>query len=124
MRPSTSTSHIWTPARGWCSGGAAEAYAEHVQLPFVFRTAQGVEVIETKSDLHGDISQLHEWLASQGVTDYHRIARTARYLDADTIEGFHVTYALRGATPRGGPLCQPDDPEAGRDHLEDVLCRT
>jgi len=79
--------------------GAAEAYAEHVQLPFVFRTAQGVEVIETKSDLHGDISQLHEWLASQGVTDYHRIARTARYLDADTIEGFHVTYALRGATP-------------------------
>jgi len=39
--------------------GAAEAYAEHVQLPFVFRTAQGVEVIETKSDLHGDISQLH-----------------------------------------------------------------
>jgi hypothetical protein len=79
--------------------GDAEAYGEHAQLPFVFRTAQGVEVIETANDLSDDIRQVHEWLASQGVTDYHRIARSARYLDEDTIEGFHVTYALRGATP-------------------------
>lgn len=79
--------------------GEPEAYAEHAQLPFVFRTAQGVEVIETAKDLGGDIRQVHEWLGSQGVTDYHRIAREARYLDDDTIEGFHVTYALRGATP-------------------------
>jgi len=79
--------------------GDTEAYAEHAQLPFVFRTAQGVEVIETARDLSEDIRQLHEWLGSQGVTDYHRIARDARYLDGDTIEGFHVTYALRSATP-------------------------
>jgi hypothetical protein len=79
--------------------GDAEAYAAHAQLPFVFRTAQGVEVIETARDLSDDIHQLQEWLTCQGVTDYHRIARSARFLDEDTIEGFHVTYALRGATP-------------------------
>lgn len=79
--------------------GDAEGYSVHAQLPFVFRTAEGIEVIETVKDLTEDIRQIHEWLRTQGVTDYHRIAREARYLDADTVEGFHVTYALRGALP-------------------------
>jgi hypothetical protein len=77
--------------------GAAEAYGAHAQLPFVFRTGGGVEVIETAADMAADIRQIHHWLRSKGVTDYHRIARSARYLDPDTIEGFHVTYALQGA---------------------------
>jgi hypothetical protein len=77
--------------------GAAEAYCEHAQLPFVFRTGEGVEVIETATDLAADIRQIHHWLLSRGVTDYHRIARSARFLDDDTIEGFHITYALQGA---------------------------
>lgn len=79
--------------------GESEAYADHAQLPFVFRTAQGVEVIETTADLAADIGRLCQWLRSQNVSDYHRIAREARFLDDETIEGFHITYALRGATP-------------------------
>lgn len=77
--------------------GAAETYCEHAQLPFVFRTGEGVEVIETATDLAADIRQVYYWLLSRGVTEYHRIARSARYLDDDTIEGFHLTYALQGA---------------------------
>lgn len=86
-------------------GGQAEAYCRHVQLPFVFRTGGGVEVIETAQDLAADILRTHDWLQNQAVSDYHRIARTARFLDADTIEGFHVTYALRGAFPVLDPYC-------------------
>jgi enoyl-CoA hydratase/carnithine racemase len=66
-------------------------------LPFVFCTAQGVEVVETAADMAHDIHRMHDAIRSHGATDYHRIARSARYLDTDTIEGFHVTYALRGA---------------------------
>ena len=77
--------------------GAAEAYCAHAQLPFVFRTGEGVAVIETVADLADDIRQVHHWLLSRGATDYHRIARSARHLDDDTIEGFHLTYALQGA---------------------------
>ena len=79
--------------------GDADAYAVHVQLPFVFCTAQGVEVVETAADMADDIGRIHDALKAQGTTDYHRIARSARYLDENTIEGFHVTYALRGAVP-------------------------
>jgi hypothetical protein len=79
--------------------GESEAYADHVQLPFVFRTSRGVEIIETRADLITDMQKVYDWLASQHVSDYHRIARKARFLDEDTIEGFHVTYALRGAVP-------------------------
>lgn len=77
--------------------GAAEAYGVHAQLPFVFRTAEGVEVIETGPELVKDTLRVHGWLTSKGVTDFFRIARSARYVDDATIEGFHVTYALRGA---------------------------
>jgi hypothetical protein len=77
--------------------GAAEAYRIHAQLPFVFRTAEGVEVIETGHELERDTLRVHGWLTSKGVTDFFRIARSARYVDHATIEGYHVTYALQGA---------------------------
>jgi hypothetical protein len=76
--------------------GAAEAYCGHAQLPYVFRTGEGVEVLETAADLAADIMRVHDWLRGKGVTNFHRIARSARFLDDDTIEGFHLTYALQG----------------------------
>jgi hypothetical protein len=76
--------------------GAAEAYCAHAQLPYVFRTGEGVEVMETAADLAADVERVHDWLRSKGVTNFHRIARSARFLDDDTIEGFHLTYALQG----------------------------
>ncbi|MFW5655079.1 MAG: hypothetical protein ACOCYW_05460 [Roseicyclus sp.] len=87
--------------------GAAEAYVLHAQLPYIFRTAEGIEVIETAAGLADDARRVRDWLASKGVTDFHRIARSARYLDAETIEGFHMTYALHGAI-------QTVDPYASR----------
>jgi hypothetical protein len=74
-------------------------YCAHAPLPFVFCTGMGTEVIETEADLAADIRQIGDWLRSQGVTDFHRIARAAQFLDDDTIEGFHTTYALRRALP-------------------------
>jgi hypothetical protein len=44
--------------------GESEAYADHVQLPFVFRTARGVEIIETRADLITDMQKVYDWLAS------------------------------------------------------------
>jgi hypothetical protein len=79
--------------------GDATGYLDHVQLPFVFRTAQGAEVVETAADMAGDIARIHASLTALRTTDYHRIARSARYLDDSTIEGFHVTYALHNAVP-------------------------
>lgn len=77
--------------------GEAEAFCDHVQLPLIYRTGRGVEVIETASDLAADVRKAYLWQQDQDVTDYHRIARSGRFLDEDTIEGFHVTYMLRGA---------------------------
>lgn len=85
--------------------GKARAYCDHAQLPFVLRTGEGIEVIETVADLENDIGKLNAWLRQEGVTDYHRIARSARFLDEETIEGFHVTYALRRAMPVVDPYC-------------------
>jgi hypothetical protein len=77
--------------------GDADAYCQHVVLPFVLRTSEGETVIESHADMATDILKINTWLQSQGVTDYIRLARTARFLDRDTVEGFHVTYALRNA---------------------------
>jgi hypothetical protein len=79
--------------------GDAEGYTVHAQLPFVFRTAMGVEVAETAADMAHDIRRVHEAIKALGATDYFRIARSARFLDDSTVEGFHVTHALRGAVP-------------------------
>lgn len=77
--------------------GEGAAYCAHVVLPFVFRTADGETIIESEADMAADITQINTWLQSQGVTDYVRLARTARFHGPDTIEGFHVTYTLRNA---------------------------
>lgn len=77
--------------------GEADAFCDYVQLPLIYRTGRGVEVIETLSDLTADVIKAYRWQQEQDVSDYHRIARSGRFLDEDTIEGFHITYILRGA---------------------------
>lgn len=74
-----------------------ESYCKHVTLPFAFRTGAGEVVIETKEDLIFDMTEIYDWLQSHGVTDYHRICRSARYLPNGDIDGVHVTYALNTA---------------------------
>lgn len=79
--------------------GDDAGFGHHVQLPFVYCTARGVEVVETAADMADDIRNVRDAITALGTTDYHRIARSARFLDDTTIEGFHVTHALRGAIP-------------------------
>ena len=78
-------------------GKQAAAYADHTFLPYVYRTEAGEGIIETKDDMVSDILKVGHWLDSHGVTDYHRIARKARFLADDVIEALYVTYALRHA---------------------------
>lgn len=77
--------------------GDAEGYCKHLLLPFVFRTAAGEVVIETEEDLLQDSQEICDWLTSHGVTDYHRICRSAEYLPNGDIDGVHVTYAMHNS---------------------------
>ncbi len=79
--------------------GDHEAYSTHISLPYVFRTERQEEVAETLQDLRNDVIQITNWLRSAAVTDFFRIGRKARFTDTNTIEGYHVTYALNGTIP-------------------------
>lgn len=83
--------------------GKTQAYCAHVALPYIFHTGAGEEIVETQDDLAADIQQITDWLHATSATDYHRIARQARFRGPDLIEGYHVTYALRGAIPIVAP---------------------
>ncbi|ABD55893.1 hypothetical protein [Jannaschia sp. CCS1] len=75
----------------------AKGYCNHIVLPFVFRTGAGEVVIETEDDLLIDTIEICDWMKSHGITDYHRICRSAQYLPNGDIDGVHITYALNNA---------------------------
>jgi hypothetical protein len=79
--------------------GNTEAFCDYVALPYVYRTGAGEQICETGEEMQQDIGDIHAWLRSIGATDYYRIARRARFVGQDMIEGYHLTYALRGAIP-------------------------
>ncbi|WP_224815494.1 hypothetical protein [Hasllibacter sp. MH4015] len=83
--------------------GHVEAFADHIMLPYVFRTAAGEDIAESRDELLSDIRKINAWLTSQGATDFHRIVHKARFLDDTSIEGTHVSYILRGAIPINDP---------------------
>lgn len=78
--------------------GDASGFVAGISLPFVMRTVAGATVLETEADLLHDAGNVIEALRSQNVTDFIRLVKQAHYLDEDTIEGWHTTYALRHAT--------------------------
>lgn len=78
--------------------GEAETFADAVLLPFVMRTTAGVSVQETRAEVIADATNFMGALRSQGVTDYVRLVKRARYLREDVIEGWHRTHVLRRAT--------------------------
>jgi hypothetical protein len=67
---------------------------EHIALPFTYRTLSGEFTLTTEDDLKSYCVTLNKSLVHLGATDYIRIARNARYLDASRIEGFHYTHIL------------------------------
>lgn len=79
-------------------GGDAETFIAHMAIPFIMRTSTVEMVLETVDDLRGDTVNVIKALKGQQVTNYIRLVKQARYVDEDTIEGWHTTYVLRNAT--------------------------
>jgi hypothetical protein len=67
------------------------------QIPYTMRTLGGEFTVRTEQDFDTDLLSHAQHLHSQGVTDYVRLCRRARYLTIDCIAGAHVTHTLRNA---------------------------
>lgn len=78
--------------------GDANAFTARMAIPFIMRTSGGETVLETVEDLHSDTVNVIQTLKAQLVTNYIRLVKKARYLDEETIEGWHTTYMLHDAT--------------------------
>jgi hypothetical protein len=68
------------------------------QDPWTMRTLAGEFVIAGRPMFEEGLLAHAGNLRSQGVTDYVRLCRRARYLTPDSIAGAHVTHTLRHAT--------------------------
>ncbi|OAN75347.1 hypothetical protein A8B78_16410 [Jannaschia sp. EhC01] len=79
------------------SGDTHTFARDHIASVFIYRTGEGTTVIETVEDQTKDMQKVTQWLINRGATEYHRIARQARFLSPNMIEGFHTTYAMHGA---------------------------
>lgn len=77
--------------------GDAEGIVRMISIPFIMRTATAELVLESPDDLLSDTRNVIQGLKIQDVTHYIRLVKQARYLDEDTIEGWHTTYVLRNA---------------------------
>lgn len=78
--------------------GDVEGFVSKTSIPFIMRTSGAEMVLESYDDMRGDAKTVVQALAGQQVTDYIRLVKKARYLDEETIEGWHTTYVLRNAT--------------------------
>lgn len=72
-----------------------DAYVSCICLPYVIRTHTAVFTLHVEADLRDMLQNLHQGLHQRGVTDYVRIARTARFSSYCHIEGLHFTHMLR-----------------------------
>ncbi|MBY4892820.1 hypothetical protein KUL25_08590 [Rhodobacteraceae bacterium N5(2021)] len=79
------------------SGDTHTFARDHIASVFIYRTGEGTTVVETVEDQNKDMQKVSQWLINRGATEYHRIARQARFLSPNMIEGFHTTYAMHGA---------------------------
>lgn len=77
--------------------GDPTVFCDRVALPFVMRTADGEIILESRDDLLEDTQKVVQAMREMQVTDYIRLVRKARYLDENTIEGWHKTYVMHNA---------------------------
>lgn len=68
----------------------------HIRLPFSFATIGGHFSITTEAGLVAYCLSFTETLRQMRATDYIRLAREARFLGPDRIEGMHYTHIIRG----------------------------
>ncbi|MFN0113363.1 MAG: hypothetical protein ACKVPY_01655 [Paracoccaceae bacterium] len=77
--------------------GDTELLTRHIRLPFAFATEGGEFALRTEPELIAYCLSFTETLRHLGATDYIRIAREARWLAPDRIEGVHYSHTIRRA---------------------------
>jgi hypothetical protein len=77
--------------------GDTEILTRHIRLPFALATERGECVLTTEPELIAYCLSFTESLRRLGATDYVRIAREARFLGPDRIEGVHYSHTIRRA---------------------------
>lgn len=77
--------------------GDRDIIRRHVRLPLVAATGAGPLTITTEAALMAYCLAYTHTLRQLGATDYIRIARTARFVAPDRIEGLHYTHVIRGS---------------------------
>ena len=77
--------------------GDAGAAVGRFAIPMLLRTLSSEMMLERAEDLIEDTSRHSQALHDLGVTHYVRLVKKAAYLTEELIEGWHETFALRGA---------------------------
>jgi hypothetical protein len=75
--------------------GDLDILRRHIRLPFTFTTEAADFVLRSDAELVAYCMSFHETLTQMGATDYIRIAREARSLGPDRIEGVHYAHTIR-----------------------------
>ena len=70
----------------------------HIKVPHLCRMAQTEIVVESEEEYAQGMSEYGQGLRNQGVTNYIRLVKQARFLTDDYIIGWHMSYVLNGAT--------------------------
>ncbi len=77
--------------------GDTDICLRHVAVPFTVITRMGTFTATNEEDMVQAFLTFVREMKARGATDYIRLAREARYLAPDVIEGVHVTHTIRGA---------------------------
>ncbi len=75
--------------------GNIEAVRRMSRLPYPVRSLKGSFLVDSDEKLVANFAGFSRKVRELGVTHYIRIAREARFLDRDRIEGIHMTYLYR-----------------------------
>ncbi|MBM7069815.1 hypothetical protein [Actibacterium sp. 188UL27-1] len=78
--------------------GNFDGISQHIRLPHICRMGQTDIVIEREEDYVQGMREYGEGLRNQGVTNYIRLGKAARFMSDRFISGWHMTYVLSGAT--------------------------
>lgn len=92
------------------------ALCANTALPIRLGTLDAETDVHTYADLTEKIGNFVRTMLDQGVTDYIRVAKSARFTSATRIEGWHVTHILRS----GSHLIDPYKCEAVLDFQDGV----
>jgi hypothetical protein len=89
--------HLDVVSRSMMMPGMPDVCA-NTALPIILGTLDAETQLQSYEELMNLIGSFVQNMRDQGVTDYIRIAKSARFTSATRIEGWHVTHMLRSGT--------------------------